>query len=161
MNKGFTLIELLVVVLIIGILAAIALPQYTRAVERSRAAEAWTAMGTLLTAERIYQLTEGAYTTEAANLDIEFPLDGGVVKTNSFDITLADGTDGGIEVIATRRGGAYNGQGFKNSMDKRGAILGPEAKDTASQDAYNTIWSRGISQTSAPAAAAATPAAGS
>ena len=67
---GFTLIELLVVVLIIGILSSIALPQYTKAVEKSRVAEAKTVLKTLLNAEMLYGLANGASTDSLSELDI-------------------------------------------------------------------------------------------
>ena len=73
MNKGFTLIELLVVVLIIGILSAVALPQYTRAVEKARAAEAMTLVSNIAKAEKVYFLANGEYAGDIEKLDLEFP----------------------------------------------------------------------------------------
>ena len=59
MKKGFTLIELLVVVLIIGILSAIAVPQYTNAVEKARLSEALSMIGSLTRGIDSYVMSNG------------------------------------------------------------------------------------------------------
>ena len=72
-KNGFTLIELLVVVLIISILAAVALPQYQKAVERSRAVQAIAAVKTIGDAQELYYLANGEYASSLEDLDIEIP----------------------------------------------------------------------------------------
>ena len=67
---GFTLIELLVVVLIIGILAAMALPQYFKAVERSRMAEGVTLMDSVVKAQRRKFMQTNRYAQEFRALDV-------------------------------------------------------------------------------------------
>ena len=67
---GFTLIELLVVVLIIGILAAMAMPQYFKAVERSRMTEAITIMDSIEKAQRRKFLQTNRYAEDFRGLDV-------------------------------------------------------------------------------------------
>ena len=67
---GFTLIELLVVVLIIGILAAMALPQYFKAVERSRMTEAVTLMDSVVKAQRRKFMQTNRYAETFEGLDV-------------------------------------------------------------------------------------------
>ena len=69
-NAGFTLIELLVVVLIIGILAAVALPQYEKAVEKSRAAEGMSVLKSLAVGMEEYILANGSLPKSISDLSI-------------------------------------------------------------------------------------------
>ena len=72
-NQAFTLIELLVVVLIIGILAAVALPQYQKAVDKARLSEAFVLGKHFKQMEELYKMTNGAYTTSFEELQIDIP----------------------------------------------------------------------------------------
>ncbi len=70
-SRAFTLIELLVVVLIIGILAAIALPQYRVAVQKAKLARLIPLADALYKAEEAYFLANGKYTSDLSLLDVQ------------------------------------------------------------------------------------------
>lgn len=118
MNKGFTLIELLVVVLIIGILASIALPQYTKAVERSRMAEAVQILGDLATAQSIFYMQHNAFASDLDDLndrgDVTIPGPSG----DNWELEVADG----VQTI-TRQGGMYDDAALRLTVSSDGSIL--------------------------------------
>ena len=80
-NKAFTLIELLVVVLIIGILAAIALPQYQKAVIRTRYATLKNLTRSIADAEEVFYLVNNTYSVDFEELDVQMP--GGKLNTST------------------------------------------------------------------------------
>ena len=101
-KKGFTLIELLVVVLIIGILAAMAMPQYFKAVERSRMTEADTLLGSIAQAQRRKFLQINKFVTNYRALDVS-PKDsnGSTYYTKGNPTTGANGNGFAVVLSGT------------------------------------------------------------
>jgi len=122
---GFTLIELVIVVIIIGILAAIALPRYGKTVENSRVAEATSILGTIRAAQMRYVAEYDDYTNVLSDLDLNIAAAG---RYFNFDVDAASSaepftTDDEVIATATRNGwsvgGGYNSN-YWVKIDERG-----------------------------------------
>lgn len=107
-SRGFTLIELLAVVLIIGILTAAAMPQYTRSVRRAEMVEGMTHGKTVYDAVMRYKSVNGELPTLFNQLDVGF-IGASAENTNTFnDGTFTYTLNADVGVVATNNKGEYS-----------------------------------------------------
>ena len=124
MKKAFTLIELLVVVLIIGILAAVALPQYRKAVEKAKATQGITMLKSIYQAAVVYYMANDAWPNKLEDLDVSSGWNKNIRwNTNSEARDTISNDDWSIHLIRNggntvygvemgRISGPYAGSGF-------------------------------------------------
>ncbi len=120
MNKnGFTLIEVLVVVIIIGILTSVALPMYTRAIERSRAVEAMSNIKAINDAIYVYNSLKEQCPNRFSQLTVSLPATTSALNTNSI-----------------------TGKYFTFELDSAEAMTIPGTKDSSGSACYGVLAKR-------------------
>ncbi len=132
-NRGLTLVELLVVVLIIGLLAAVAVPQYNKAVRKAHGTEALTALDALDKAVAAYYLENGSYEGVPDGLNLEIP----ALSHFRYNVGTAGYTTGVRSIheqVGSRNSPLYSSNGGANLMI---SIVSPE------NISIRTNWEKG------------------
>jgi prepilin-type N-terminal cleavage/methylation domain-containing protein len=117
-KEGFTLIELMTVVIIVGVLAAVAVPLYRGQVKKAIASEGAALVGAVRSAQRVYYAENEAYTDDKDELSLD-------TFDNKYfdwdDVTLSDVTATTFTATATGRTGS-DAAGITVSIDQTGDL---------------------------------------
>jgi type IV pilus assembly protein PilA len=129
-DQGFTLIELLVVIIIIGILAAIAIPVFLNQRKKGWDAAVQADLRNAVTAEETYLTANNAYTTDVAELQkVGFKYSDAKNYTTAASITAAVDAGNSYCLSAQSASGDYFSFGSASGLQNTGATL--KAKNTA------------------------------
>ncbi len=113
-KRGFTLAEIIIVIIIMGAIASFALPRMSGVFERMRATEGVQVLAALRKAQRAYRQETGGYTTDLADLDVEFD--------NLSYFTSPDPNTPADPVASVRRAGSPAGNHYDLEINDDGTI---------------------------------------
>ncbi len=99
--RGFTLIELMITVAIVAILAAVAIPQYSDYVRKSRRSDAWTLLQTAQQAQERFRLTNTSYATNVTSLT--GACSGTPCGSEHYTLSISGASGSGYTLTATAR----------------------------------------------------------
>jgi type IV pilus assembly protein PilE len=120
-KEGVTLIEVMIVVVIVGILAAIAIPAYNDYITRSRRSDAFTALETVRAAQEMYRAERGGYRNTADfNANLLPGCSQGMAGSN-YTISVARPTTTTFTATATPTAGGKQAGDFTFTVDQNGA----------------------------------------
>ena len=123
-RRAFTLVEMMVVVVIVGVLAALAIPSYQRALEQSKADVAAANLRAIWSAERVYWLEYQTYQSNLATLQSLGILDPAIVLSNmGFVYAVPSAGANAFQATATRSG-TSSGYSGHYTVDETGLVTG-------------------------------------